>query len=82
MNYKDFKSLPKEYQEHYIKEILPIINVINKNMLSINEVYVMLEILTPIIAHRCLLGDRLKDFLDQRLGRYYREQYLNINDYK
>lgn len=85
LNYEEFKKLPEEHQKFYIEEMLPIINVINKNIIDISEVYILLEYFTPLIADKCLLGDSLRSYLDIKLRNIlwnFGEKKLNINDYK
>lgn len=80
MTYNDFNSLTKGVQDDYIKEILPIINVVNNHPLCFDDVYAILEVLTPVISNKCLHREQLKDYLKIKLR--IQEEGINISDYK
>lgn len=68
MTLSEFKTLPKDVQYHCMEELLPILSHTISHMISIDEVYIMLEVITPLIEQKCLLGDNLRDYLNKKLS--------------
>jgi hypothetical protein len=82
MTNKDFANLSLKDREYFMCEILPIINVVDKHVISFNEIYILLEYFVPLIADKALFGESLKRYLDN-LGDFRTfKTRININNYK
>ncbi|MFA6711203.1 MAG: hypothetical protein WCS33_00655 [Candidatus Caldatribacteriota bacterium] len=71
---EEFKNLPSTQQDDYIADCLPIINFCNSHMISTVEVMILTEMFYPLIEEKCLLGDTLRGYLQNKIfhGREWR----------
>ena len=70
----------------FVEDMLPISNIINMHILSIDEVYTLLKYFVPIIENRGLFGNNLEKYLQKLINS---DPYndisitpLNMEDYK
>lgn len=71
LNYEDFLMLESDKREYLLKCCLPIIDVVNNNPISFENIYLILEYFVPLIKKIGPFEDCIRLRLDSMFSKDY-----------